>query len=627
MFCPSFIDIHRRLAPSVPIGRFASYVNPQAIGFNSERDFYAPVQFSVQIADGVTGALRLNVATQKNPNWMADMKEQLAKTIGVEARSASIELKTITGLPLERVPESSLNNVGKLNVYNKGELIRLASLPNVPPEYRVTKVADLHAWASKLGDSIPEAVASVLKGKDIHEVEEALRIGGAVQKAIEKKLKPKGFQSFIRLHQANSSKTPIPQEDAEKLLRKLSKQVLIYVRSFVGAANEQVKYHIAAEQAQKAKPASLNKEDEHLFKPVLVQSSPPPAGVIGHPPSNLYQTLVEDALSMLTLQKSLVASVYNFEGNQKNAAPQVIASVRPTMKRMVSPGNHHPMNAHIHHTLLPLRGTYPADYIVRHTRQDMSAKAPFVGDVQKVYEAYHKFSGAHIAPPPVRIKGGVVVSAPRKAVETNLPKLIPIESFAAQGRTLPKLIPIDCHHPSHKTHPREQRDDEYVRSKIGSEMPKLIPIDSLATPAAKGMPKLIPIDCHHRRSGSSSSDDERVNETIGSAMPPLIPIGCGHRRSKSSSDDEGVKETIGNKMPPLIPIGSAAKEMPLLIPIEGRHPHGQKGKKKSILKRSFSRERVDAQLPRLIPINAPAEPIEEEVDEYAHLPSVDDVFK
>lgn len=583
MFSPSFIDIHRRLAPAVPIGRFASYVNPQAIGFNSERDFYAPVQFSVQLADGVMGALRLNVATQKNPNWMTDMKEQLAKTIGVEARNASIELKTITGMPLERVPESGLNTVGKLNVYHKGQLIRLASLPNVPPEYRVTKVADLHAWASKLGDSIPEAVAAVLKGKDIHEVEEALRIGGAVQKAIERNLKPFGFQDFIRLHQASSSKTPIPQEDAEKLLRKLSKQVLTYVRSFVGAANEQVKHHIAAEQAQKAKPASLNKEDEHLFKPLLVQSVPPAGALIERPPSNLYQNLVEDALSMITLQKNLVASVYNFDANQKNTAPQVIASVRPAMKRIVSPGNHHPMNAHIHHTLLPLRGTYPADYIARHTRQDMSAKAPFVGNVSKVYEAYHKFSGAHVAPPPVRIKGGVVVS-PKG--ETRLPKLIPIESFAAQGRTLPNLIPIDCHHPSHKTHPREQHDDEYVRSKIGSEMPKLIPIDSLAAPAAKGMPKLIPIDCHHRRSDYSPS----------------------------SSDDEGVNEAIGNKMPPL-------------IPIDGHYPHDKKGKKKWSHKHGSSHERVEAQLPRLIPINAPTEPVEEEVDEYAHLPSVDDVFK
>jgi hypothetical protein len=613
-FSPSFILAHKRLAPSIPIGRFASYVNPQAIGFNSESDFYAPVEFSVQVADGVTGALRINVATQKNSNWMADMKDQLAKTLNVETQ---IDLKTVTGMPIERVSPTGLQNVGKLNVFDAktGKLIRLSALPEVPVEYRVTKVADLHQWAEKLGDSIPEAVAAMLKGKDIHEVEEALRIDGSVQKAIENKIQGSasfGWNEFVRLHQSNSSKAQIPKEDAQKLLRKVSKQVLTYVRSFIGAANQQVKHHIAAEQAKKVTPKVLNKEDEHLFKPILGSiQSPPPGGI--ESTHSLYQNLVEDALSMPTLQKSLIASVYNFDVQTPQKRNNVIASVRPPMKRMVSSTQHHPMNAHIHHTLLPIRGTYPADYIVRHTRQDMSAKAPFIGDAQKVYAAYHKFVGANMAPPPLRIKGGVVVSQR----ETK--------------RVLPKLIPIDCKHPSKRhTHSREQSNDEYANASIGSEMPRLIPIGEQTSSIGSEMPRLIPIGEQTSSIGSEMPRLIPIGEqtsSIGSGLPPLIPIGCHHRRSSS---DEEVKAFIGSEMPKLIPIGegvsSIGSEMPSLIPIEGRYPRSKKGGKKKNHNRF--QELVEAELPRLIPINAPA-PVEDVAadDEYSHLPSVDDVFK
>lgn len=662
MFSPSFVSVHKRLAPAIPIGRFASYVNPQAIGFNSDKDFYAPIQFSVQVADGVTGALRMDVPIQKNPNWRSDMKEQLQKMISFASSFISIELKTITGMNLDKVPDNAVGQVGKLNVYDAktGQLIRLPSLPEVPAEYRVTKVADLHQWAQKLSDYIPEAVAGALKGKDKHEVEEALRIDGLVQQSIENKIKDTasfGWNEFVRLHQSNSSKAQIPKEEAQKLLRKVSKQILTYVRSFVGAASEQVNLHIASEQAKKTKPNVLNKEDEHLLKPILsqapniIQNNGREGGEKVHSHS-LFQNLVEDALSMPTLQKSLVASIYNFDINSSASSyssynSNKIASVRPAMKRIVSVSNHHPMNAHIHHTLLPLRGTYPADYIVRHTRQDMSAKAPFVGDATKVYEAYHKFSGAHPAPPPLKIKGGV---------------------------------PIECHHPSKKkTHPREQKDEEYVNSSITpSGMPKLIPIGGEASTTPSGMPKLIPIGgeapkttpssmpklipiggfasttpsnmpklipiggeasttpssmpklipigddligCHQRRhsSSSSSSDgEEEIREMIGGHYSRMSKKSGGkkkghhRRRSSGSSYSSDGDDMIGSAMPPLIPISSSTSSSTSTFStkIEGA---------------------VERNLPRLIPISSDVG--EEEIDapvtqdEYAHLPSVDDVFK
>ena len=536
-YSPSFVSVHKRLAPAIPIGRFASYVNPQAIGFNSESDFYAPIQFSVQVAHGVTGALRLDIATQKNSNWRSDMKDRLATTLGV---SSSIELRTVTGKNLDQVGDAQLENVGKLNVYDAktGKLIRLPALPSsVPPEYRTTKVADLHQWAQKLENYVPDVVAGVLKGKDKHEVEEALRIDGSVQKAIEDKIQNGasfGWNEFVRLHQSNSSKAQIPKEEAQKLLRKVSKQILTYVRSFVGAASEQVNSYIASEQAQKNKSTLLNKEDEHLLKPILSAARTESYNTTAKSSSSLYRTLVEDALSMPTLQKSLVASVYNFDlsASERKSAAAVVASVRPAMKRIVSAVSyHHPMNAHTHHTLLPLRGSYPADYIVRHTRQDMSAKAPFIGNATKVYEAYHKFSGAHAAPPPLRIKRGVVQSSlpkliPIEPIQSSLPKLIPIESVQS---SLPKLIPIDCSHTSRRnTHSRENSDG--IEGLIEGRY------------TSKGKKKA----SQHRRRGSSSesSSDGDGFKKMGSAMPALIPINAKQSMPKLIPINADIEEDI-----------------------------------------------------------------------------------
>jgi hypothetical protein len=547
-YSPSFVLVHKRLAPAIPIGRFAAVVNPQAIGFNSKEDFYAPVRFSIQVANGVTGAMRVDVATHKNPNWLQDMKQQLAETMGV---NASIELRTVTGMPVERLNVNQLHNAGKLYVYNAktGDSIRLSELPSVPPEYRVNKVSDLKQWAKSLGSSIlPESIAAVLKGKDSHELEAALRSDGVVIKTIETQLQSKqDWPEFVRLHQSTSSKNKIPAEDTKQLLNKVSKQILTYIRNFVGVAADQVKTQIALEQAQK----NASHDESHLFKPVLSNVSAP---LMKQTRDNkLFQRIAEDALCVPTLQNSLVSAIYNFDVNAKKST--VIASVRPAMKRISS--NHHPWYAHIHHTLLPIRGSYPSDYLVRHTRQDMSAKAPFIGDIAKTYEAYHRFSGISSAPPPMKIKAG---------------KLIACGSCGKK--------------PEEKT--------EEVEEHIGSQMPKLIPISSSIT---RDGPNLIPISSSLTRDGPTHME-----------MPKLIPI--------SSS---------------LTPDGPSRVNFPTLIPIDCHNsPRGHRHHRRNSSGSSYSsgsespgtwaNDRIEAEFED--DINGPIVQ-----DEFAHLPSVDDVFK
>lgn len=579
-YSPSFVSAHKRLAPALPIGRFADIVNPQAIGFNSQKDFYAPVRFSVQVAEGVTGGMRLDVATEKNPNWLQDMKDQLAETLNLSSTGDSIELKTVTGKPLDQVHPTQLHNVGKLYVYKKDaeKPVFLSALPSVPAEYRVTKVADLKTWVNKLGDFIPNAVAAVLKGKDSHELEAALRNEGEVVKAIEKQLNGQNWAEFVRLHQSNSSKTPLKPEEAQKLLHKVSKQILAYVRNFVGAAREQVKAQIAVEQAQKIRASlQVSKEDEHFLKPVLSgaeasSSSPPLTGN-----NKLFQTLVEDALSVPTLHKSLIGAIYNFDTT--SAPTPLIASQRPAMKRVSS--QHHPWYAHIHHTLLPIRGSFPSDYLARHTRQDMSAKASYIGNVNKTYAAYHRFVGASVAPPPLRIKGGV----PQPIVR---PKRM-------------NLVPIGCHG---KCQGDECDKDIEAR---------LIPIGLFLS---DGEDEKARIGCgHDRRSSSSGSDIEAEIELVPvEGHYPHKGIGGHHTRHSSSSSDSD--SYLGEEIPRLVPVGAEAgmpKPIPRLVPVGSEIP-------------------IKKQMPGLIYLGSEQQQEEMEVsamadDDFSNLPSVNDVFK
>lgn len=598
-YSPSFISAHKRLAPALPIGRFADIVNPQAIGFNSQKDFYAPVRFSVQVAEGVTGGMRLDVTTEKNPNWLQDMKDQLAETLSLSSTGDSIELKTVTGKPLDQVHPTQLHNVGKLYVYKKDaeKPVFLSALPSVPAEYRVTKVSDLKTWVNKLGDFIPNAVAAVLKGKDSHELEAALRNEGEVVKAIEKQLGGQNWAEFVRLHQSNSSKTPLKSEEAQKLLHKVSKQILAYVRNFVGAAREQVKTQIAVEQAQKIRASlQVSKEDEHFLKPVLsgaeASSSSPLTGN-----NKLFQTLVEDALSVPTLHKSLIGAIYNFDTT--SAPTPLIASQRPAMKRVSS--QHHPWYAHIHHTLLPIRGSFPSDYLARHTRQDMSAKAPYIGNVNKTYAAYHRFVGASVAPPPLRIKGGV----PQPIVKPKRMNLVPVETSLVgchgkcQGDECDKdiearLIPIglflsDGEDEKARIGCGHNRRSSSSGSDIEAEI-ELVPVEGHYPHKGKGH--------HRRRSSSSSSSGDDSDSYLGEEIPGLIPVGAD------------VEVGMPKPIPRLVPVGS---KVPNLVPV-GAQVSGKK------------------QMPGLIYLGSEQQQEEMEVsamadDDFSNLPSVNDVFK
>jgi hypothetical protein len=103
--------------------------------------------------------------------------------------------------------------------------------------------------------------------------------------------------------------------------------------------------------------------------------------------------------------------------------------------------NLNPWNALIHHTIAPIGGAYPTYYNVLHTKQDMSASAPYKGDAEATYDAYHLYAGMGAA-----ALRGKVINSPKAAapLERELPKALSIAaSFREEELELPKTIPYN----------------------------------------------------------------------------------------------------------------------------------------------------------------------------------------
>lgn len=388
-----FKRIHQRLGSTIPIHRFAEVANPQALGLGSKQDFYAPIRFSVQVCGSIThpsGTIRMDIPVHANKAWYVDLKQKLAGTLGLGTR-AFIELRTVTGKPLNEVDEERLSNVGNLNIYVDGKQKRFTNMPTVPIEYSVTKRQELRKWQLEAVRDLPLKIADELHRKNAVEVDTAIRVNGSVQKIIETHLRnsvPK-WSEFVRIHHTNSPKIA-SESDADAMLRTISTDMLGHVRSFVAASKERINKHIAAVESKQL-ASSLGKNAKHVA-PIL---GAPINGISnslenGH---ELYSTLVEHAFKSPTLERSILETL--FMAPMASAIVKRHAELVPVRKI----ATHHPWYGQIH-SLLPLRGTYPSNYIAGHTKRDMSVSAPYPkGDMAKTYKAYHLFSGQHIAPP------------------------------------------------------------------------------------------------------------------------------------------------------------------------------------------------------------------------------------
>jgi len=495
-----FVRVHKQLSPSIPIHRFAEHANPLALGVGSKKDFFAPIRFNVQACGSIAqpgGTIRMDVPVHANTAWYADLKQKLAGTLGLTGASF-IELRTVTGKPLNEVEVAKLQYVGNLNVYVDGKQKRFAAMPSVPVEYSVTKRQELRKWQLEAMRDLPHKVADELHRKNAVQVDAAIRVDGSVQKLIEAHLvkstpKSMPWPEFVRVFNINSPKVA-NASDADVVLRNVSTSMLEFVRSFVGASKDRINKHIASVEAQQL---SANGAKKHVA-PVLGVSLSAGVGENGH---EMYSNLIEHALQSPALERAVLDTLFM-------SAPASMMKRRAELVPVRKIATHHPWYGQIH-SLLPVRGTYPSNYIVGHTKRDMSVNAPYLaGDMIKTYRAYHLFSGQHLAPPSM-----VVTAIGCGAMKKRSSKKKSKPSKKSES------VDVEQHHSSRNTGARRRRPTGRGSEDVGEDHPGIIPLDRLY------------ISVSEEESASSSQSDSDIDAYI-------VPIKSKPKTSRIAAEEE-----------------------------------------------------------------------------------------
>ena len=237
-----FQQAYDRVGTSVPIERFAKIINPEALGMQSQEEFYAPIRFNIQVTRNRSrGVVALDVPVHGNSEWYQDMQQSVAGMLGGKTEYAdTIRFKTVTGKDLVDIPVEHMQRVGTLNMFVNGKMKHLKQVDhhNVPIEFSVTKGSDLKKWYKEISQTLPDAIACEMnKCCRPHELEDMTMEGGAVQTLVENHLIkaafPQEWTEFVRSHHARSPKH-LPDDVAEAVLQDVSVPRLncVFVLSF-----------------------------------------------------------------------------------------------------------------------------------------------------------------------------------------------------------------------------------------------------------------------------------------------------------------------------------------------------------------------------------------------------------
>lgn len=578
-FCQRFVDIFERVGGDAHIEDFAKRVDPNKIGFGSRKNFYSPVQFHVQAGPAPYDVIRVNVPVYANEeNWMKELKTNLAACLGGRMENAeNIQLKTVTGRPLETITNlSDLEHVGKLHMYVNGAPKRLPKMPeNIPLEYSVTKQQELQKWIEQsfLAEVIPVVTTMLAKVETPQELEQALSGDGSVKAKVKDLLfkSTKGdWKQFVKtFHPEGAAKY------ADKIAENVADDVLTMVRHYVEAAGNDISHHIQSKIAFDA--ASKNKKDH--YRPLLKIGGSSSGGGGGGGTTeggyNMYHRLIDDALTQPMLVSSIFNSIHDYYEPVNKKTTVVVPLAENT---------HHPWNTLIHHDILPIKGQYPVDYLKRHLKQDMSAKAKYVGTEARTYQMFHLFSGNHQAPPSRFINPnpqygvtGIANAAlidrkhgnksfsrnKKKKSTTNGAKSgfdkgkngpnhspFPFEKGMETELLLPELVPIsdemiDCHCAGGEDKKKKKKDksrwmkDSVVTDFVDSELPELVPLVGARLGAHPlgidaELPELVPIsaadetiDCHCTTDGDDKKKKKKKKDKMRWMKDPIPEFVSG----------------------------------------------------------------------------------------------------
>lgn len=319
-YCPQVEHLHAQVAPDMPIGAFVSAISPQALGFQSRDQLYAPVEFAVQIAgplNGAAGAIRVKVPVHANPDWLPVMKHRFAAMIGGSVQARTLDFRTVDGRSISTVPVEQLHRVGKLHVFAGDKELRLPQVPAIPIEYSVTKMRDIDRWITDtVEDKLPALVARYLAPcKNAEELQAAVRGDGPLVKAIEGAIQGAdrvAWAEFVRTRHVNAP-VVMPAEEANRAAHAIASDVLLgEVRRMVEAAAPQIKQHFhQVESARIAKELTGRQNPDH-YAPIagLSAAAPSTQGDAIENIHEFYRDLAEDIVTTPHVREAISAVLY-----------------------------------------------------------------------------------------------------------------------------------------------------------------------------------------------------------------------------------------------------------------------------------------------------------------------------
>jgi hypothetical protein len=217
----------------------------------------------------------------------------------------------------------------------------------------------------------------------------------------------------------------------------------------------------------------------------------------------------------------------------KDAFKKFVESYGKTIERQIGLEAHHPWNAQIHHTLQPVAGVFPTYYNVLHTKQDMTMAAPYVGDTEATYRAYHLYAGVGTCP-----KSGFKVNEPVAA------------AVATTATALPPLVACDV------------LGQEIVTTAIPTKkIPNLVrikqPTAAAPVPVATKLPELVKIKKQPALVATKLPELARIKQqqpqSTEPKMPGLRPVAAVAARVTAAA-------TVP-KMPALAPVRSPVESV------------------------------------------------------------------
>jgi hypothetical protein len=321
-YCAQVEHLHAQVAPDMPIGAFVAAINPQALGFQSRDQLYAPVEFAVQIAgplNGAAGAIRVKVPVHANPDWLPVMKHRFAAMIGGAVQAQSLDFRTVDGRSISTVPVEQLHRVGKLHVFVQDKELRLPQVPSIPIEYSVTKMRDIDRWITDtVEEKLPALVARYLAPcKNAEELQAAVRGDGPLVKAIEGAIQGAdrvAWAEFVRTRHVNAPMV-MPAEEANRAAHAIASDVLLgEVRRMVEAAAPQIKQHFhQVESARIAKELTGRQNPDHYAPIAGLSAAAPTPGAEQSSIENItefYRDLAEDIVTTPHVREAISAVLY-----------------------------------------------------------------------------------------------------------------------------------------------------------------------------------------------------------------------------------------------------------------------------------------------------------------------------